>query len=155
MTELDRDMKTLRTWLALLRASNTIKKDIDSKLRTQFGISISRFDILSALERGNRNGLRAGELSRQLFVSEGNTTQVIGKLIQEGLVLKRNDANDARVVIYSLSDEGEALFRKMAAEHRKWIGETFKELSEAELTALQDLLSQLPPFASNKEKDVA
>ncbi|WP_417320627.1 MarR family winged helix-turn-helix transcriptional regulator [Emcibacter sp.] len=155
MNEMNRDMKTLRTWLALLRASNTIKKDIDSKLRAQFGISISRFDILSALQRGNRNGLRSGELSRQLFVSEGNTTQVIGKLIQEGLVLRRNDANDARVVIYSLSDEGEALFRKMADKHRSWIGETFKELSEADLAALQDLLSQLPPLLTSKEKDVA
>ncbi len=148
-------MKTLRTWLALLRASNTIKKDIDSKLRTQFGISISRFDILSALERGGRNGLRAGELSRQLFVSEGNTTQVIGKLIQEGLVLKRNDASDARVVIYSLSDEGKGLFEEMADKHRKWINETFREFSEDDLSVLQGLLGQLPPLMSNNEKDVA
>lgn len=135
----------LKSWLSLLRASSAIKKDVDTKLRSTFDVSISRFDVLSALERGNRNGLRAGELSRQLFVSDGNTTQVMSKLINEGYVLKRTDKNDARAVLYSLSDEGKRLFDDMASVHSDWIQSIFGELTPAEMTILKSTLDRLKP----------
>ncbi len=136
--------EALLAWLELLRTSNYIKKTIDAKLRAEFGQSISRFDVLSTLERGQRNGVRAGDLSRMMVVSEGNITQLMSKLLRDGLVLRRNDENDARVVIYSLSDEGSLLFNKMATAHAKWISEVFENLSLEHLSELRELLDQLP-----------
>lgn len=143
----------LKSWLSLLRASNAIKKDIDTQLRSTFDVSISRFDVLSALERGNRNGLRAGELSRQLFVSDGNTTQVMSKLINEGYVLRRTDKNDARAVLYSLSDEGKQLFDDMANLHGEWIQSIFEELTREEMLALKNTLDRLNPKNIDKGKE--
>ncbi len=140
----DKTREALLAWLELLRTSNYIKKTIDGKLRAEFGQSISRFDVLSTLERGQRNGVRAGDLSRTMVVSEGNITQLMSKLLRDKLVLKRNDDNDARVVIYSLSDEGSALFNKMAAAHAKWISDVFNELSIDNLSELRELLDHLP-----------
>ncbi len=149
------DSEALRAWLSLLRTSGSIKKVIDAKLRAEFDMSISRFDILSALERSNRNGLRAGALSRQLVVSEGNTTQVMTKLIDRGYVLRRNDVRDARVVIYSLSDEGEALFTKMAAVHKQWIREIFGHVPATDLAQLRLILEHLSDQSTTTEKNVA
>lgn len=140
----NKSREALLAWLELLRTSNYIKKMIDGKLRAQFGQSISRFDVLSTLERGQRNGVRAGDLSRAMVVSEGNITQLMSKLLRDGLVLKRNDEKDARVVIYSLSDEGLSLFNVMATAHAGWITEVFKELSTKDLTEFRDLLDNLP-----------
>lgn len=136
--------ESLLAWLELLRTANYIKKTVDAKLRAEFGQSISRFDVLSTLERGQRNGVRAGDLSRSMVVSEGNITQLMSKLLRDGLVLKRNDNNDARVVIYSLSDEGATLFNTMAEAHAKWISDIFKELSIDNLSELRELLKHLP-----------
>ncbi len=145
--------EALLAWLELLRTSNFIKKTIDAKLRSEFGQSISRFDVLSTLERGGRNGVRAGDLSRTMVVSEGNVTQLMSKLLRDNLVLKRNDKNDARVVIYSLSDEGSQLFKKMAIAHAGWISDIFKQYSIDNLAELRELLDYLP--SKSKLEEVA
>ena len=147
----DTTRESLRAWLDLLRASNVIKKDVDARFREEFDQSISRFDALAALERANRNGLRAGALSRQLVVSEGNITHLMSKLLRDGLVQKRDDDRDGRVVIYSLSGEGRRLFNRMARAHRQWIRDIFAGFSDAELTALRKLLHHLPRELRRKE----
>ena len=43
------DREALRAWLALLTASQGLKKAVDTGLRGGFGHSIARFDVLSAL----------------------------------------------------------------------------------------------------------
>jgi len=152
MTVENRGHTAVKSWLALLTASNAIKKDIDARLRAQFDMSISRFDVLSALDRSKRNGLRAGQLSRQLFVSDGNTTQVMSKLVKEGLVLRRPDSHDARAINYSLSDEGKYLFDRMAAAHETWIRAIFDELPDHMQMELSDILSLLKPETINGRK---
>ncbi len=147
----DKTRDALLTWLDLLRTSNHIKKNVEAKLRAEFGQSLSRFDVLSSLERGNRDGIRSGELSRQMVVTEGNITQLMSKLIRDGLVHKRPDENDARVVIYSLSDEGADLFDRMANAHRVWIQEIFAELGSPELEEFRALLAQLSTKKNIKE----
>lgn len=144
-----------RTWLALLRSANTIKKSLDQQFRTHYGISISRFDVLSVLQRGNRNGLRAGDLSRQLIVSDGNTTQIVSKLVRDGLVLRRTDPKDARAVIFSLSDEGAALFTRMVISHREWLKEAFGDIHENKVRELYDLLQLLPPQNTTEKENAA
>lgn len=143
---------TLRAWLTLLNASNTIKKSVDAQLRSRFGVSISRFDIMSALDRRDPEGLRAGELSRQLMVTEGNTTQVTAPLIRDGYVERRTSPQDARGVIFSLTPEGRALFNEMATEHKEWIHDAFANLSAKDIADLRTLLDQLEPDSSMKRK---
>ncbi len=133
----------LRTWLELLRASNAIKKFTDTEFRSQFGLSISRFDVLSALDRAGPEGLRAGALSQKLMVTDGNTTQVTAPLIRDGLVKRKTDREDARVAIFSLTKKGEKLFAKMAAEHQAWIADVFAGLSKPELATIQKLMGKL------------
>ncbi|MEM1092124.1 MAG: MarR family winged helix-turn-helix transcriptional regulator [Pseudomonadota bacterium] len=146
-----RGKQALLTWLSLLRTSNRIKKDIDGRLKASFGQSISRFDALSALQRAGAEGIRAGQLSRQMVVSEGNITQLMGKLLRDQLVTKSADALDARVVIYRLSEAGETLFDAMAMEHRQWIENIFDELSDADTAHLQSLMGQLSAAFTMKE----
>jgi len=147
----------IRAWLDLLGASNAIKKSVDTQLRSAFGVSISRFDILSALERAGPDGLRAGVLSQQLMVTEGNTTQVTSPLIRDGLVKRKTSREDARVAIFTLTKKGERLFAKIAAEHQNWVGSVFSGLSKSELVAFRKILRKLniTGGAAQPEKDAA
>lgn len=141
-----------RTWLTLLRTSNSIKKTVDQQLKRKFGVSISRFDILAILARSNRNGIRAGDLSKQLIVSDGNTTQIVSKLVKNGLVLRRVDPKDARAIIYSLSDEGVTLFTKMARAHQQWLQVAFEDMNGPDIEVLRNLLGHLQPHSQNTIK---
>ncbi len=133
----------LRTWLELLRTTNAIKKFTDTEFRRSFGLSISRFDVLSALDRAGPTGLRAGALTQQLMVTDGNTTQVTAPLIRDGLVKRKTMRDDARVAIFSLTKKGERVFAKMAADHKDWIGDIFAGLTKTEKATIQKLLGKL------------
>ena len=147
----------LRGWLDLLSISNGLKKAVDTEMRTLFGISISRFDVLAALERAGSEGLRAGALSQMLMVTEGNTTQVAAPLIRDGLVKKRADKGDARVAILSLTRKGEKLFAQMAEEHALCINDAFSALSKNDIATLRRLLNRITPpnTQTSSKKDAA
>lgn len=148
--------EALRAWLDLLAASQGLKKAVDTGFRSRFRHSISRFDVLSALDRAGAGGLRAGALTERLMVSDGATTQVTAPLIREGLIKRNVDPKDGRVAIFTLTRKGERIFADMAAEHRQWIDEAFAGLSPRELKTLRRLLSQISPAAiARSRKDAA
>jgi DNA-binding MarR family transcriptional regulator len=152
------DREATRAWLDLLRASNAIKKSVDTAFKAEFGLSLSRFDIMATLARSGAQGLRAGELSQQLMVTEGNTTQVTAPLIRDGLVRRRTSSEDARVAIFTLTKKGERLFEQMAEAHHAWISKTFAAFSGADLTTLRTLLGRLSApstFVLSEAKDSA
>lgn len=150
------DREALRTWLDLLAVSQGLKKAVDTGLRSRFGHSISRFDVLSALERAGPEGLRAGALTERLMVSDGATTQVTAPLIRDGLVKRVVDRDDARVAIFTLTRKGERVFAEMAAEHRSWIDDAFAGLTPPQMKTLRRLLSQISPAAiARARKDAA
>lgn len=151
----------LRGWLSLLSAANALKKTVDARLRAEFGVSISRFDVLAALDRAGAQGLRAGALSQQLMVTEGNTTQVTAPLVRDGLVARRQDKKDGRAAIFTLTRKGAALFAEMAAAHRGWIEEAFENFSPKELESFRQELGKIKPQgalttkAGGKERNAA
>jgi len=139
------DREALRAWLDLLGVAMTLKKRADAHMRAEFGLSLSRFDVLAALDRAGEGGLTGGGLSAWLRVTEGNTTQVTAPLIEDGLVQRTISAEDGRVAQFKLAPKGRRLFARMAAENRRWVAEAFSGLSPADTKALRQLLSSLKP----------
>ncbi len=133
----------LRSWLALLGTANGLKKTFDTRMRAEFGLSISRFDVLAALDRAGPDGLRAGALSQQLMVTEGNTTQVTAPLIRDRLVTRAADRQDGRAAIFKLTAKGEKTFAAIAAAHRQWVDSAFAALKPAELEQFRRMLGKI------------
>jgi DNA-binding MarR family transcriptional regulator len=149
------DRDSLRAWLALLSASSAIKKGVDARMRHLFGISISRFDVMAALDRVGEEGLTAGGLSDLLRVTEGNTTQVTAPLIEAGLVRRTPSMTDRRVAIFQLTPKGRRLFAQVAEENRRWIAGVFAGLTPAQVSTLRKLLGALRPPASLTDEEAA
>ncbi len=66
-------------------------------------------------------GLKMGELSKRLMVTGGNVTGITDLLEKEGLVTRVTDERDRRASRVKLTPSGQRLFKKMAAEHERWI----------------------------------
>lgn len=139
------ERESVRAWLDLLSVAMTLKKRADAHMKAQFGLSLSRFDVLAALDRAGEAGLTGGGLSAWLRVTEGNTTQVTAPLIEDGLVQRTVSAEDGRVAHFSLTAKGKRLFARMAEENRAWVSEAFDRLSPDDLKALRRLLAALKP----------
>lgn len=126
----------LRLWLRLFGAVNMVEREIKSRLRESFGMSLAKFDYLSQLYREADGTLTLGQIGQRLMVSGGNITGLTDRLEADGLVRRTGDPNDRRIQQTTLTPEGRALFARMAARHEDWIRELFAGLPDHEVDAL-------------------
>jgi DNA-binding MarR family transcriptional regulator len=133
------DHESLRLWLRLFTTSTMVERVVDSTLKRDFGSSLPRFDLLSQLHRAPE-GLRMGELSARILVTNGNVTWLVAALEREGFVRRRSDATDRRVTIVRLSPAGRRHFEAMARRHETIIAGLFSTLSTTERRALHAAL---------------
>ena len=132
----------LRLWLRLLTCTTMIERAVRARLRRRFGMTLARFDLLAQLERAPA-GLRMGELSRRLMVTNGNVTGLVAQLVAEGLVARQAVPEDRRVHRVRLTASGREAFATMAAEHERWIVELTSCVDRDDARALDALLGEL------------
>lgn len=123
---------SLRVWLRLLSCVMVVEKNVRRQLVEQFGTTLPRFDLMSALER-KPDGMVMSELSKSLMVSSGNVTSVVDRLIEDGCVTRTTDENDRRSIIVKLTPAGLKDFHAMAKAHEEWFDKLFSDLSDHEL----------------------
>ncbi|KQM18354.1 MarR family winged helix-turn-helix transcriptional regulator [Novosphingobium sp. Leaf2] len=132
----------LRIWVRLLDCAKIIEKRLRRNFEEQFGTTLPRFDVLASLSRAP-HGLRMGELSRALLVSNGNVTAVVRQLQDHGLVTVQPDPDDRRSAIVALTPEGTDQFRALAQAHHGWVREALADFPEDRQRILLELLTQL------------
>ncbi|OKL53563.1 MarR family transcriptional regulator [Bowdeniella nasicola] len=102
------------------------------------------FDVLSALRRaGAPYELTPGKLIASTLVTSGTMTNRIDRMVDHGLVVRRADAQDRRMVRVQLTAEGRrrvdaAMESLVASEH-----EVLSSLDDGERQQLADLLRTL------------
>jgi DNA-binding MarR family transcriptional regulator len=134
--------QSLRVWLKLLKASSTIESALRRKLRGQHRSTMPRFDVMSALDR-HPNGLKMSEVSDLLRVSNGNVTTIVDRLVEDGLVQRRQIPGDRRAIEISLTAEGRTTFASQAAAHEVWVAEMLVGLGRNSLDDLNHMLEDL------------
>jgi DNA-binding MarR family transcriptional regulator len=133
---------SLRLWLRLLSCTTLVEETIRQKLREQFDITLSRFDLMAQLER-HRDGLTMGELSRRMMVSGGNITVIVDQLEKEQLVQRQVAPTDRRSYRVMLTASGRKSFARMAIAHERWVVDLFSGLDVQEQEQLNHLLGHL------------
>ncbi len=134
--------QSLKLWLRMLSCTVRIENEIRSRLRTNFGVTLPRFDLMAQLER-HPDGLRMGELSRRMMVTGGNVTGITDQLERERLVVRVPDPNDGRAFMVRLTPAGREAFSEMASVHEGWIEEMLRDISPEDKSRLIDLLTQM------------
>lgn len=134
--------QALKLWLRMLSCTVRIEGEIRSRLRTTFGITLPRFDLMAQLER-HPEGLRMGELSKRMMVTGGNVTVITDQLEQENLVQRVPDQNDRRVFSVRLTPAGRKAFAEMAAIHEDWVTELLHDLTDEEKANMITLLDKM------------
>jgi len=134
--------QSLKLWLRMLSCTVKIENEIRSRLRSTFGITLPRFDLMAQLDR-HPEGLRMGELSKRMMVTSANVTGIANLLEQEGLVLREAVPGDGRAYTLKLTASGRRAFKRMAARHEAWVTQLLGGLKEQERAALIALLSTM------------
>ncbi len=114
------DRSSVRVWLRLLSCTMAVEKEIRRRFAAQ-NMTLPRFDVLAALDRVTE--LTMSALSEALLVSNGNVTQLVRTLVDEGLVELRKLPTDRRTSLVRLTPAGRERFTELARLHQDWIDE--------------------------------
>jgi DNA-binding MarR family transcriptional regulator len=111
---------------------------------SEFGLTISEFDVLAALRRsGQPYRLSPTELFQMLMVSSGTMTHRVDLLEQAQLVKRIPDPGDRRGTLIQLTDRGFDVIEKAVAAHVANEHHALSALEQSEREALASLLRKL------------
>jgi len=151
-TRADRaDHGAIRLWLRMLATNRLVETRTRRLLQERYATTLPRFDLMAQLERVPQ-GLKMGELSKRMMVTGGNVTGITDGLAKEGLVERIADAKDRRATLVRLTPAGRRGFAAMAAEHERWIVESFGELTGREMSTMASLLARLKKHVRSLEE---
>src|SRR3954447_10154060 len=130
-----------RALQALLRAEAAVRKRLAAELNRE-GVSPAGFSVLVVLTTADGT-LELKTLRRRLGWSKANATEVTATLQERGLVLRRRDRSDRRLVVIDLSYEGRELVERLFPEHSDRVTRAFGALDETEKRSLAELCRKL------------
>ena len=136
------DHHAVRLWLRLLTCTNLIERHLRSRLRTQFDITLPRFDLMAQLAREPK-GLTMGDLSQRMMVSGGNVSGIASQLEAEGLISREPVPGNRRAFCVTLTRAGKQRFSEMAEAHEAWVAECLGQLSGADYDHMMSVLKQI------------
>jgi DNA-binding MarR family transcriptional regulator len=97
-------------------------------------VSLIHLNVLILLE--GTGPLPMSRLAEALDISVASITGVVDRMEARGLVARRRDAADRRVILVEPAEGGRRLFADIDARRRKGLGKLLEKLSDAELTGL-------------------
>jgi DNA-binding MarR family transcriptional regulator len=100
----------------------------------QGSLSLVQLIVLTVLET---NGpIAMSRLAEALDVSDASATGIVDRMQKRGLLERRHDVDDRRVVLVSLTDQGSAIFRDHKQMRRGRLAALVDRLSDDELAGL-------------------
>lgn len=140
----------LRLWLRILKVTRTVESELRERLRVEFGTTLPRFDVMSALYR-NQHGMKMSELSRMLMVSNGNVTGIVDRLTDDGLMIREAVPGDRRAARVKLTRKGINEFKRQASAHEAWVSELLGGLNKQDsILASEYLQAALNPHTGGR-----
>ncbi|MBZ9788880.1 MarR family transcriptional regulator [Rhizobium sp. 3T7] len=103
------DHPRFRSWIAVARACQLMQQSLGRSL-SELDIKTPHLDILINLYRFE--GISQQELARKLLVGRSNMSMLLPQMEMRGLIERRGDAKDKRVLRLFLTQEGREVTEK-------------------------------------------
>lgn len=119
--------------LAVLQQFRVVVRSVRTHydhVEKQSGVSGAQLWALARIEE--TPGMKVGELARALAIHQSTASNMLERLVSLGLVVKRREGNDQRVVTVFVTSRGKA---------------ALKSAPQPLIGVLQKALSELPPAA--------
>ena len=128
-----------RAWQGILIVDLLAFPEMERTFKA-FGLVQVEYGLLARLS-GKPEGMRLCDLAEILNVSQSRLSHRMNKLRERGLVEVRGSAEDGRVSMAYLTDEGRGLMEEIAPLHVKDVRRLiFDHLSDEQVAALADAL---------------
>jgi MarR family transcriptional regulator, organic hydroperoxide resistance regulator len=123
----------LRVWLRVVRLQQRASASVSAELR-KLGLSIPQFDVLSTLTE--REGVAQQELAKRLYVTKGNVSGLVDRMVEAGLVERRAAPGDRRSHAVHLTPRGRELAEAGMTLQRAYVAATLGRLDARDVAEL-------------------
>ena len=133
-------------FLLLQRTTSELVNTVADLLKGA-GLSGPQYNVLRILRGAGPNGLACGEISDRLITRDPDITRVLDRMEKRGLVTRRRDPDDRRVVISAITKAGLDLLAKLDAPVNAGHIEQLGHLTRTDLKTLIAILDRVrkPP----------
>lgn len=132
-----RPVSTRRIWLRFVRLQQRVTGVMTARLR-RIGLSVPQFDLLSTLSEAE--GITQNDLATRLYVTKGNVSGLVDRLVEAGYVERRSMPGDRRSNALFLTPQGRRMVERGIALQDAFVEETLGTLSQEDLAAFDRIL---------------
>lgn len=144
-------MKKTAIWIKLFRVTDIIRElhDLRSvKDRPPLKSTLAEMKVLSCV-LFNPEGCSVKEIAGRLGITCGAVSQIVGRLVRKGPLIRVTDPNDRRAVRITLSQEGRERHKRLNASFEKLVREMLRGVPEEKIAVFIEVLDHL--IASKNE----
>jgi DNA-binding MarR family transcriptional regulator len=105
-----------------------------------FRLTLSQYSVLEALRRADDDGLACGEIAQRLLTRDPDITRLLDRLEDRGLVLRRRERPDRRIVRTHITSEGLQLLKTLDEALGRLQARHLGHMSRRNLSTLTALL---------------
>lgn len=105
------------------------------------GLSMSHFGAIFHIHRIGSCGVT--EVGEHLGVTSAAASQMLDRLVSQGLIERKEDPEDRRVKRIELTDEGQHVYERGIQARQSWMEDLATSLSEAERQAIASALETM------------
>ena len=134
------EVRSLNTFIKLMRAANTVRAGLESDLRT-LGLTENQLGVLETLL--HLGPLHQHEIGRKLLVSRANITLIVDQLSEKGWVRRERERHDRRLVRVQLTADGRRWISRVFPQHVKRIVQSLSVLDAREQKELGRICRKL------------
>jgi len=134
------DNPRFRNWIAVARACQMIHQNLARAL-TELDIKVPHLDILANLYRFE--GISQQDLARKLLVGRSNISMLLPQIEKRGLIERRPDEHDRRVLRLYLTDRGRDITRQALAIELELIEHTMSTSTVEECNQVGEIMQRM------------
>ena len=118
-----------------------LTNQISPKFERCTGISASRYELLSQLYKVDE--INQSTLQKLVNIDGAAITRHLKQLEASGMVIKRRNPEDNRVIFVSLTDEGRERIIEYRKENTGFVKQMLHDFTTEEVDALSDMLQRM------------
>lgn len=126
-------------FLNLLRTSAALEHMLEEGLKP-FGVTPTQYNVLRILRGAGSDGLCRNEVKARMVTPVPDATRLLDRLEAAGLVERRRDADDRRIVTARISAAGLDLLERVDGPVAELLETNLGHISSSELSQLSRLL---------------
>ncbi len=110
------------------------------QLLKEYGLTPSQYNVLRILRGAGADGLRCAEIGERMLTHDPDITRLLERLLRQGLIERRRDGKDRRVVHSRISAEGLRVLMELDPVTERASKSLLGHMGPEKLESLIDLL---------------